>query len=340
MDENRQQSTPLTDNERLPESRQQPFSPNEPRPAAEGSIRPIFIGPNGLRSGWRFLLYLIMFGAVAFVLEFCIAHAIPPAMRKSKSVWLPMFGEAGVLIAAIIPALIMGRFEKRSPADYGLPKREAFGKMFWFGVVWGFVALSILLFAIRGVGDFTLGGLALHGPRLIKFAAFWGVFFLMVGFFEEILFRGYTLFTLTQGMGFWPAALLLSAIFGGVHLSNAGEAWIGALAAGMIGLFFCLTIRRTGTLWFAIGMHASWDWAESYLYSVPDSGTLTPGHLLNSSFHGSRWITGGSVGPEGSVFVLVLIVVMWIIFERLYPVAKYPAEDLPPTAAVTIMEPA
>jgi hypothetical protein len=55
------------------------------------------------------------------------------------------------------------------------------------------------------------------------------------------------------------------------------------------------------------------------LYSVPDSGGMVTGHLLNSSFHGSRWLTGGSVGPEGSVLVFVVIALMWLVFDRLYP---------------------
>jgi uncharacterized protein len=292
-------------------------------PSFGEQVRSVLIGPHGLRSGWRLLVYLAMFAALAFLFVFVTGRVFPEARQKSPPVWVGAMGEFCVLMAAIIPAWIMARFEQRSFGDYGLPRRGAFGKQFWVGAVWGLVALSVLLFAIRGAGDFTLGGLALHGTRILKFAAFWGVVFLIVGFFEEFLFRGYTLFTLTQGMGFWPSALLLSAIFGGVHLGNAGEAWIGALAAGMIGLFFCLTLRRTGSLWFAVGMHASWDWAESYLYSVPDSGQVSPGHLLNSSFHGSRWITGGAVGPEGSVFVLILIVLMWVVFERVYPEAKY-----------------
>jgi hypothetical protein len=95
------------------------------------------------------------------------------------------------------------------------------------------------------------------------------------------------------------------------------------LAVAVIGIFFCLTLRRTGTLWFAVGFHASWDWGESYLYSVPDSGGMSPGHLLNSSFHGSRWLTGGSVGPEGSVMVFVVIALAWVVFNRVYPEVRY-----------------
>jgi len=90
-------------------------------------------------------------------------------------------------------------------------------------------------------------------------------------------------------------------------------------------LLFCLIIRRTGNLWFAVGFHAAWDWGETYLYSVPDSGLSVPGQLMKPSFQGKDWLTGGSVGPEGSVFVFVVIAVLALLFHRLYREAKYPA---------------
>jgi hypothetical protein len=91
------------------------------------------------------------------------------------------------------------------------------------------------------------------------------------------------------------------------------------LAGIMMGLFFCLTLRRTGHLWFAVGFHVSWDWGESFFYSVPDSGETSRGHLLSSSFHGPKWLTGGSVGPEASLLCLVAIAIVWIAFDRVYP---------------------
>jgi membrane protease YdiL (CAAX protease family) len=102
---------------------------------------------------------------------------------------------------------------------------------------------------------------------------------------------------------------------------------MGLLGVAVIGLFFCLTLRRTGNLWFAVGFHASWDWGESYLYSVPDSGGMVTGHLLRSSFHGSSWVTGGSVGPEGSVLVFVILGLTWVAFDRAYPEVKYRANS-------------
>jgi hypothetical protein len=77
-------------------------------------------------------------------------------------------------------------------------------------------------------------------------------------------------------------------------------------------------------------MHAAWDWSETFLYSVPDSGLVLPGHLMNPTFHGSRWLTGGSVGPEGSVLLLVVIAVLWVVFDRMYPRVAYPTEDQRP----------
>ena len=288
-------------------------------PPAEPRLRRIFLGPAGMRSGWSFALYVAMF-AVVLVSGSWLLDSL-----RLGELWSQLFSEFGVLMAAVIPALAMARIEKRPWGAYGLPLRQAFAKLFWVGAVWGFLGITLLLEILHGLHAFDFGHMVLHGARIVKFAVFWGAVFVLVGLVEEFLLRGYTQFTLARGLGFWPAAVLLSAAFGAVHLKNPGEAWTGALAAGLIGLFFCLTLRRTGNLWFAIGFHAAWDWGESFFYSVPDSGSVAPGHLLSSSFHGSRWITGGSVGPEGSLLCFVVIAVVWVGFERVYPVIKSPA---------------
>jgi uncharacterized protein len=296
---------------------------------ADNGMRDFFLGLDGLRPGWSLFLYFGM-GVVVFFALSSLTRFIPS--RGAVELWQSLFTYIALVIAALLPARGMAAIEKRPFGAYGLPGRGTFGKSFWMGMAWGVVALSALMLLMRGVGVFSFGHAALHGARAVKFAAFWGAYFLLVGFFEEFSFRGYTQFTIARGMGFWPAAAVLSFFFGAVHLQNPGEAWIGAMAAGLIGLFFCFTLRRTGSLWFAVGMHASWDWGESYLYSVPDSGGMVTGHLLNSSFHGSRWLTGGPVGPEGSVLVFVVIGLMWVVFDRLYPPVK--AAELPSAGQV------
>jgi len=298
-----------------------PDSRSLPAPPSFGErVHRAFLGPDGLRSGWRFLLYAAMWRSLLSLLSSLMNFVQP---KGAHGIWQEMIGEVELLIAALVPAFIMAAIEKRRFGDYGLPRRGAFGKLFWAGTLWGIVSLTLLLLVIHGAGDFRLSGLALHGRRIFKFAAFWGVLFLVVGFFEEFLTRGYSQFTLTRGMGFWPAALLLSTLFAALHFQNPGETWIGLLGVAAIGLFFCLTLRRTGNLWFAVGFHSSWNWSESFLYSVPDSGEVVTGHLMKSTFHGSRWLTGGSVGPEGSVLLFVVIAVTWVAFDRVYPEVRY-----------------
>jgi CAAX protease family protein len=321
MDEPRDQQK---ESSAKPEPQTAQVLPPAPQPPDFGDkMTLLFIGPDGLRAGWRFVAYVVLVVAVVIVLSLGTHFLLHSVAHKIPKIWGYLIGESTMLVAAIVPALVFSKFEKRPFGAYGLPRRGAFGRLFWVGALWGLAAITLLLVVMHLAGAFYFGGLALSGVRILKFAAFWGFFFLVVGFFEEFVARGYSQFTLTQGMGFWPAAILLSVLFGALHIGNQGEAWIGALSAGLIGFFFCFTLRRTGTLWFAVGMHAAWDWGESFLYSVPDSGEMSPGHLLNSSFHGPAWLTGGSVGPEGSVLVFVLIALLWIAFDRVFPDAKY-----------------
>jgi uncharacterized protein len=279
--------------------------------------RLLFFGPQGLRPGWGFTFYVLAFLALQRLMESGVTAWVHSSLRMRPRGGEALFEFSG-FVAAAIPAVILAGVEKRPWAAYGLPLRRALGKSFWVGAVWGFLAISTLIFLLYGLHDFTFGRIVLHGARIARFAAYWSVMFLVVGLFEEFLFRGYTQFTLARGVGFWPAAIALSMVFGLVHLGNEGEQWTGALAAACLALFFCLTLRRTGTLWFAVGFHAAWDWGESFFYSVPDSGLPAPGHLLNSSLHGSVWLTGGSVGPEGSILCFLVIALAWIAFDRAY----------------------
>lgn len=283
-------------------------------------LHAVFIGRDGLRVPWRILLYLA-FAFVFISLLGTVHHFWHPQNR----LWDGLIVEVQIFTSAVAAAFVMARLEKRSFDVYGLPRRMAFRKPFWIGMGWGIGSLSVLLLVMRAGGLFYFGGLALHGTRIVKFAVFYAVFFLLVGLAEEFVSRGYAQFTLAQGIGFWPAAVVLSALFGATHINNAGETPPGILGAAVIGFFFCLTLHRTGNLWFAVGFHASWDWGETYFYSVPDSGGVWPGHLLKSSFQGPAWLTGGTVGPEGSVLLFVIIALTWVLFDRVYPEVKYPS---------------
>jgi len=176
------------------------------------------------------------------------------------------------------------------------------------------------------LGAASVEGLAIHGPTLARFASLWAAAFLLLGFAEEFAYRGYSQATLTNGMGFWPAAVLLSAIFGAVHyFFKPMENWMDGLSVGLFGLFWCFTLWRTGTLWFAIGFHAMSDYADMVLFAQPNTGnngqSLT-GHLLNVSYRGPEWLTGGPRGTEASALEFLILVLLFLAFGRAYPRAE------------------
>jgi membrane protease YdiL (CAAX protease family) len=144
----------------------------------------------------------------------------------------------------------------------------------------------------------------------------WSLAFALLGIFEEFLYRGYVLHTLSIGLGFWPAACLLAVLFGGLHITNAGESVIGALNGVLWALFASFTLKQTGNLWFAAGMHSTWNFSLTFLYSVPGSGLVAKGHLLHSHLDGPAWLTGGGAGPEGSVLAFVGLGASFVLFAR------------------------
>jgi len=294
-------------------------------PGPDGS-RKIFIGPNGIRAGWRLVLFLVFLVGLQLLLVQFGLRKIPAARAIAKSstagtltAQFQIMIEGAGIIVVLLAAAIMSRIERKPFGTYGLSLRSAFGRNFWQGILAGLAFESVEMLVMSALGGFSFGTLALAGGVLIKFAALWAIAFLFVGVLEEFLFRGYAQFTLGACIGFWPAAILMSILFGALHISNPGEGWVGALSVALFGLFACFTLQRTGNLWFVIGFHSATDYAESFIFSAPDSGLLAQGHLLNSSFHGPRWLTGGTVGPEGSVLDFALLTLMFITFAKFYP---------------------
>jgi membrane protease YdiL (CAAX protease family) len=119
---------------------------------------------------------------------------------------------------------------------------------------------------------------------------------------------------------FWFAAWVTSTLFGFIHTSNNGENWIGIFAAALVGFVWCVSVWVTGSAWWAIGCHAAWDWAETYFYGTADSGLVATGHYLTASAAGNPFWSGGADGPEGSLLVLgvilLLLAALLVIYGR------------------------
>jgi membrane protease YdiL (CAAX protease family) len=117
---------------------------------------------------------------------------------------------------------------------------------------------------------------------------------------------------------FWQASWVTSTYFGFYHTANTGENWIGIFAASLMGFVFCVSVRLTGSVWWALGCHAAWDWAETFFYGTADSGLQGQGHFLSASPAGNPLWSGGTDGPEGSLLVLGAILLLLLFLLALY----------------------
>jgi membrane protease YdiL (CAAX protease family) len=271
--------------------------------------------------------HLLIWVGIGFIFPGLLVFALHLQGKLSDAVFsvrseLPL--QALFAFCVVFATWIVSRMQKRPWGDYGIPPSQIFGLRFWEGCLWGFAMLSAILLILRASGHFQIDFVALAGGAVFRYALGWGVVFLAVAVHEEFAFRGYWLFSFARRFGFWRAALFTSLVFGAAHLGNPGENALGIVQVVVIGLLFCLMIRRTGTLWFALGFHAAWDWAETFFYGTPDSGLLGVGRYLNTSVQGPKWLTGGSAGPEGSVIAFLVLLVCALLVHSRFPKAEYP----------------
>jgi membrane protease YdiL (CAAX protease family) len=354
-----------------------------PAPEIEASIGPawFFIGSDGLRAGWSVLVFLVLTTLFAIPLSFVANSIAKDVLHLAKGNFTPTKGllqEIVVFLALLGASALMALIERRRLLDYNLrgPRRL---RSFVGGVAAGFVGLSALVGGLAAGGWLHFGPVALTGAQIISYAALWGTCFVLVGLFEEGMFRCYLQFTLTRGInfwwalaieagfcgylllrdkgngvwgvfafallgmipclllelkktegaGFWQAAWVTSTAFGFIHTGNNGENWIGIFAAAAIGFVFCVSIWVTGSAWWAIGCHAGWDWAETYFYGTADSGLQAQGHLLTTNPVGNALWSGGTDGPEGSVLVLGVILLLLVAVLAIYGRRRVSAVAVP-----------
>jgi len=206
----------------------------------------IFLTDHRVRAGWRIAMYIAMMVFLIVGIKFTLSNVLAAAQGSSPTARGLFVSESLSFLIVFLPACVMARFERRPLGDYGLPLRSAFGKRFWQGCALGLVEIAVLIGCIAAFHGYSFGGLNLYGPAIWKWALFWLAFFVVVGLAEEFMFRGYLQFTLADGIGFWPAAWILSIGFGAVHLRNEGEGYVGA--AGVVTIALPKNIYTTAEL--------------------------------------------------------------------------------------------
>jgi membrane protease YdiL (CAAX protease family) len=281
------------------------------------------MGRDGLRSGWAILLFVAIAAACTagfFGIVYWLAHFTPADLSAMRTSLLPGVRTALVLAEScglLVATAVMGKIEGRSWLDYGLRGRRG-AALFAQGALWGALLMAGLVGTLALTHAITIDSSGRGSWSLIGSGLVWAAMFLPSAFVEELLFRGYPFFRIARARGPIRAAIGMSVWFGLAHLGNREETLIGVLQVVSVGLVYCLSVWRSGSLWWAFGAHAAWNWTQSFIFGCANSGLAASGQWLMSTPRAPGWLSGGATGPEGSILSIPAMALMaWIVLRTL-----------------------
>jgi uncharacterized protein len=297
--------------------------------------RSIFINGEGeLRSGWRVLVFIILFilfvsvlgGAIRILvalvpsLSFLIIEPAPPDEYLSNRELIYLCSIQSINFAAAFAAswACVRLLEHRSLASIGYKLHRGWLRDFSLGSILGALslALAVAIAAAAGAVSFEVNtrdpALLTRGFLILFF------FFLLSGAFEELLFRGFAFQALVHNIGAVPAILITSTLFGLAHLSNYNASAFSTINTILAGVWLGVAYLMTRSLWLATALHYSWNFVMAFVFGLPVSGTSTLSQLawLRGSSQSPEWLSGGEYGPEGgAAATLVLILSTLVIWK-------------------------
>ena len=144
---------------------------------------------------------------------------------------------------------------------------------------------------------------------------------LAVGVLEEIEFRGLVYRLCRAIVGTWGAIVMSGILFGLVHGMDPGATPMALTSVAIAGLMLGAAFALTGRLWFPIGIHAGWNFAEGSLFGTAVSGGNLGSSAIRAKLAGPELLAGGRFGPEASIVTVVVLLVttvilVWLVARR------------------------
>jgi membrane protease YdiL (CAAX protease family) len=283
----------------------------------------LFLGEDRkLRFFWRAVIF---FGLVTFGLPLVTQPLAEWAigrlhLKLELSAEAIAFAEGMNLVFALVSTAIFALFERRSIGSYGLPIRRALSAQTWEGFIVGLVLAGAVAIGMIALGGMQIHGLALTGEALALSALAWLGANVLVGLAEELWFRAYFLRALWRSIGFWPASIVIAAVFAALHyFFKDGENIWDVITLVSISMLLCFTVIRTGTLWFAVGFHVAFDFMQFFVIGTPNGGLTPVGRMFDVTFNGPAWLTGGVLGTEASFLMYPAIALVFLYVWVRYP---------------------
>ncbi len=274
-------------------------------PPQRSFLATIFISPSEprLRAGWRLLIQTILLVILSAVAGLAF-YFMSPSLLTSSSL---LIGELAELFAFMGSVYLARRFlDKRSFVSLGFKIDRHFALDILAGIVITFIMMGSIFIAMQALGWLKLESFAWNtdpAQTVVSQVFLFFITFILVGFNEELLFRGYHLQTITSGLNLFWGLFISSIIFGGLHLGNPNATWVSAVGIFFAGLFFAYAYLRTKQLWLPIGIHIGWNFFEGVVFGFPVSG-LSIYPLTHVTVSGPEIWTGGAFGPEAGLIVL------------------------------------
>lgn len=212
-----------------------------------------------------------------------------------------------------------------------------FSRRQWKPLMWGLLAgLGEVLLVFGCMMLFGVvhpqWGLSAVSPKTVAMALGWVFASSIMGpIVEEVLNRGYWFQNIERGWGAVTATVITSLLFGGLHLLNPNAEILGAVNIALSAVIWVLGMLWFRSLWFPIGWHAAWNFAQFFVVGLPNSGIsvssmgLEGTTLLVSELSGSHWLTGGDFGMEASLIQTIILVGAIIVMFWLKKRGKQPA---------------
>ena len=325
-------------------------------------MRPFFDEVTGrLRAPWRLLLQYLAYTVTVPLLVNLLAGAFLLAgtgagssstSALAGSPLLPVIGGVAGLGGALLSVWLAGRFLDRRPfADFGFHLSVGWWLDLLFGMALGALLMTTVFLVQSGLGWVTVTG---SFESLVPGAPFRlavlvpATLFVCVGFYEELVFRGYQLRNAAEGLNsssLGPrgavvlAWALSSAFFGYLHAANPSATILSTANVALAGLMLGCGYVLTGELAIPIGLHVTWNFFQGTVFGFPVSGLRIGGATFLSIEQGGPdlW-TGGPFGPEGGLLApaaMALGIVLTALWVRLRrgrvavhaPIAKGPKPE-------------
>jgi len=194
-------------------------------------------------------------------------------------------------------------------------RTRRFGILTVAGFATGLFVMTGAILEILIVGGATVKGSAQPPTLAALYGAGWLVSDYLGAAGEELYGRVAVLLVAQALLGWRGAALVSGLMFSVMHLGNPGASIVWLARLFVQGVLLAYAVFRTGSVWWSIAYHTGWNWASAPLFGAAGSGYLDQGHIFDFTPTGASWLTGGSVGPEGSLFAFVAVLCALALLE-------------------------